>query len=126
MTCGSCAGGSEWKGPTDLTHRSARAGERTGGRADERDPWDSERRCVCVEEIGADKSDPLGSKRERGRVSGRERAPTGEGHLPGRAGARARARARAAGLAWASWAKMGFSIFLEFPNAFYFIYSRVF
>jgi hypothetical protein len=61
----SCSGGSEGKGPTDETHRSARANERTGGRAGKRDPWYSDRGCVRVGEIGADKSAPLGNERER-------------------------------------------------------------
>jgi hypothetical protein len=43
---GSCAGGLEGKGPTDGTHRSARASERMGGQADERVPLDSEGRCA--------------------------------------------------------------------------------
>ena len=64
---GSCAGGSEGKGPTDGTHRSARANERTDGRAGKRDPWYNERGCVRVGEIGADKLAPLGSERERER-----------------------------------------------------------
>jgi hypothetical protein len=58
-------------------------------------------------------------------VSECERAPTGGGRLSGRAGARARARVRA-GPAGLIWAEMGFSIFLEFPNAFLFIFSSVF
>jgi hypothetical protein len=33
--------------------------------------------------------------------------------------------AREAGLRWACWAKLRFSIFLEFPVAFLFIFSRV-
>jgi hypothetical protein len=57
-------------------------------------------------------------------VSECERAPTGGGCLSGRAGARARARMRA-GPAGLIWAEMGFSIFLEFPNAFLFIFSSV-
>jgi hypothetical protein len=43
---GSCAGGLEGKGPTDATHRSARASERTSVQADERGPRDSETRCT--------------------------------------------------------------------------------
>jgi hypothetical protein len=58
-------GGSEGKGPTDGTHRSARANERMGGRAGKRDQWYSERSCGRVGEIRADKSAPLGSERER-------------------------------------------------------------
>jgi hypothetical protein len=87
-THGSCSGGLEGKSPTDGTHGSTRAGEQTSGRADERGPRDSGRRCARVEEIGADKAAPLGSERERGRESGREKALTDGG----RAGAWARAR----------------------------------
>jgi hypothetical protein len=65
-TRGSCAGGSEGKGPTDGTQWSARASEQTSDRADEWGPRDSKRRCAC-EEIGANKSAPLGSERERGK-----------------------------------------------------------
>jgi hypothetical protein len=43
VTHGSCVGGLRGKGPTDGTHGSTRAGERTGGRANERGPWDNER-----------------------------------------------------------------------------------
>jgi hypothetical protein len=81
-TRGSCAGGSGGKGPTDGTHGSARAGERTGCRADERGPRDSERKCARAEEIGVDKSSPLGSEREREK---RERGPpVREGRTHGR------------------------------------------
>jgi hypothetical protein len=83
-TRGSCTGGSEGKGPTDGTHGSMRAGERTSGRADERGPRDSGRRCARVEEIGADKAAPLGSDRERGRERAREGADRrGEGWRAG-------------------------------------------
>jgi hypothetical protein len=34
--------------------------------SDRRDPWVSEGRCACVEEIGADKWAPLGSERDKG------------------------------------------------------------
>jgi hypothetical protein len=61
----SCTGGSEGQGPTDRTHRSARVNERTSGRAGKRDPRDSERSCVSAGEVGADKSAPPGSGRER-------------------------------------------------------------
>jgi hypothetical protein len=45
-----------------------------------------------AKEIGANKSTPLGSERERGkRESGRKKALTGGGRLSGRAGVRARA-----------------------------------
>jgi hypothetical protein len=73
-THGSCAGGFEGKGPTDGTHRSARAGKRIGFCADERGPRNSERRHVHADEISADKSSPLGSERERGKS---ERAQEG-------------------------------------------------
>jgi hypothetical protein len=106
-TRGSCSGGSDGNGPTDGTHRSARVGERTGGRADERGLRDSERGSALT-------SQPHWAARGRGgRVSGRERAPTGGGRLSGRAGARA-------GSAGLIWAEIGFSIFLEFPIAFLF------
>jgi hypothetical protein len=61
----SCTGGLERKGPTDGTHRSARANERMGGRASKWDLWDSERSCASAGEVGADKSAPPGSGRER-------------------------------------------------------------
>jgi hypothetical protein len=77
-TRGSCAGGSEGKGLTNGTHRSTRAGERTGFCADEWGPQNSERRHVRVDEIDADKSAPLGSERERGKSEGaRERRQVG-------------------------------------------------
>jgi hypothetical protein len=78
-------------GLTDETHRSARAGERTGSRADERGPRNNEGRCACVERTSADRSTPAGSERERGK---RERAwddverlgpPVREGQTRGRA-----------------------------------------
>jgi hypothetical protein len=53
------------EGSDRRTHRSARANERTGGRAGKWDPWYSERGCVRVGEIGADKSVPLGNEQER-------------------------------------------------------------
>jgi hypothetical protein len=88
------------------THRSVRANERTGGRADKRDPWSSERGCVRVGEIGADKSAPLGSERERER---RERVgrlvPTGGVRLSGAAGA------RGTGPGGLAWAEMAFPFF---------------
>jgi hypothetical protein len=84
-------------------------GQRESGRACERN--------------GTDRTDPLGSGRERGeRACGRNRL-TGGGRLSARAGARARARA---GLAWANWAELAFSIFREFLMPFLFILSRVF
>jgi hypothetical protein len=76
-----------------------------------------------VEEIGADKSAPLDSEREREK---RERArddadrrglPVKKGWMHG--------RARETLPAWASWAEMVFSFFLEFIIAFifYFLYG---
>jgi hypothetical protein len=56
--------------PTSRAHRIERVGERTGNRADERGSRDSERRCVCEEEIGADKSAPPDTERERGERAG--------------------------------------------------------
>jgi hypothetical protein len=59
-----------WGGtvPIGGAHGTERAGERTGSRADERGPWDSERRCARAEETGADRSAPPGSERERERA----------------------------------------------------------
>jgi hypothetical protein len=77
-------------GGTVLTggaHRTERAGERIGSRADERGPWVRERMRVCTEEIGAKKLAPLGSERERERAS--RMALTGGVRLSGR-GRRAR------------------------------------
>jgi hypothetical protein len=51
--------------PTGEAHRTERAGERTGNRADGRGPRDSEGRPACAEETSADRSAPPGSKRER-------------------------------------------------------------
>jgi hypothetical protein len=94
---------------------SERAGEQTGFCADERGPRISER-GKRARMGSAPTSRPHQAARGReGRVSGRERAPTGGGRLSGRASARAQARAGPAGLIWA---KMGFSIFLEFPITF--------
>jgi hypothetical protein len=61
----SCTGGSERKGLTDGTHRSARANDRTSGWAGKQDPRDNERSCASAGEVSADKSAPLGSGRER-------------------------------------------------------------
>jgi hypothetical protein len=52
-------------------------------------------------------------------VSERKRAPTGRGRLSGRAVARVRERA-GDGPTRLIWAKMGFSIFLEFRITFLF------
>jgi hypothetical protein len=67
----SCMSGSEGKGPTDGTHRSPRANERTGGQAGKQDPRDNKRSCTSAGEVGTDKSVPLGSGRERGERAGR-------------------------------------------------------
>jgi hypothetical protein len=73
--------------PTDGTHGSARTGERTGDQADKRTPRDSERKCVCTEEFGADKLAPLGSERGRERSErGRGTALTGGGRLSKKGG----------------------------------------
>jgi hypothetical protein len=61
----SCTGGSEGKGPTDGTHRPARANERTSDWAGKRDPRDSERSCASAGEVGTEKSAPSSSGRER-------------------------------------------------------------
>jgi hypothetical protein len=50
---------------TGRAHEQARAGERTGVRADERGPRDREKGCAHAKEIGVDKAAPLGSERER-------------------------------------------------------------
>jgi hypothetical protein len=50
---------------TGGTHVPAKANDRMGGRADERGPRDSEREHARADEFGADRSAPLGSKRER-------------------------------------------------------------
>jgi hypothetical protein len=60
-----CTGGSEGKGLTDGTHRSARANKGTSDQAGKRDPQDSERSYVSEGEVGANKSAPPGSGRER-------------------------------------------------------------
>jgi hypothetical protein len=114
----SCTGGSEGKGPTDRTHRLARAHERTSGRASKRDPWYSERDCVRVGEISADKSAPLGSERERERE---ESARADWCRHAGSAcqGRQARRRGRAGGWAW--WARLGrngFSFVSRISNCF--------
>jgi hypothetical protein len=96
------------------------SGERTGSRADERGPQNSERRCA-PEEISADKSAPLGSERERG-----ERAGAGWCRQAGTTCQReagARGGGGLDGPIWAVWAKIRFSIFLEFQNAFLFLFS---
>jgi hypothetical protein len=54
--------------PTGGAHGTKRAGKRTGSRADDWGPWDSERRPACAEETGADRSAPPGSERERERA----------------------------------------------------------
>jgi hypothetical protein len=70
-----------------------------------------------AEEIGADKSTPLGSERERGEESGLEKALTGGDCVLGE-----RWRAGEAGPRWAYWAEMWFSIFLKFLMAFLFYF----
>jgi hypothetical protein len=62
------AGGSGGTALTGGAHGTERAGERTGSRADERGPWDRERRLACTEKTSADKSAPPRSERERERV----------------------------------------------------------
>jgi hypothetical protein len=112
----SCMGGSEGKGPTNGTHRSATTNERTGGRAGKRDPRDSDRSCVSVGEVGADKSAPLGSGGERERESGRAGADMRSPPVTG---------CRRVGLGW-----LGLKWLFLFPRIFqllfYFIFSRVF
>jgi hypothetical protein len=116
----SCTGGLERKGPTDGIHRSARTNERTSGRAGKRDPRDSKRSCTSVGEVGADKSAPLGSGRERERKA-RGRAGADRRGPPVRGG-------RRAGLGLMGW--LGTKWLFLFPGIFqllfYFIFSRVF
>jgi hypothetical protein len=103
-----------------MAHGSAIAAERTGGRADERGPWDRERGGDAhAKEIGANKSTPLGSERERGK---REREWAQEGidgwGPPVRESWRAGARG-GDGLIGLNW---GFLIFWNFPLLFHFIF----
>jgi hypothetical protein len=51
-----------------------------GGRSNKRDPRDNERSCACAVEVGADRSAPLSSGREReestrARVGANRRGP---------------------------------------------------
>jgi hypothetical protein len=46
-------------------HVSAKANDRTGGRADEQGPRDSERKNAHADEFGADRPGPPGTERER-------------------------------------------------------------
>jgi hypothetical protein len=90
----SCTGCSEGKSPTDGTHRLARVNERTGDRAGQRNPRDSERSSMSAGKVGADKLAPLGSGRER---RARGRAGADMRGLPVRGGRRTGAGARGAG-----------------------------
>jgi hypothetical protein len=67
----------------------------------------------CAKER-ADKRDPGGREREGEGMQARELPLTGGFHRSNGAGA------RGAGLAWASWAQLGFSIFREFLMPFLF------
>jgi hypothetical protein len=109
----SCTGGSEGKGPTDGTHRSVRANERTGGRVGKRDPWDSERSCASAGEVGADKSAPLSSGRE-----GEESAWAG---WRDRQGPAVRG-GRRAGLGLMGWLGSKWLFSRDFPIAFLFYF----
>jgi hypothetical protein len=94
-----------------------------GGRAGKRDPRDSERSCACADEVGADRSAPLGSGRER-EESVRVRAGTDRWGPPFRG-----RRARAGGLSGSSWAAQAEWLFLFlgiFQLLFFFIFYRVF
>jgi hypothetical protein len=99
--------------PIGRTHGSARAGERTGGRADEWGPRGRERgahaRGVWRRQVG-----PTGQREREQAWNGADRRgpPVKEG----------RAGVREAGPAWASWAELAFSFFLEFIIAFLFIF----
>jgi hypothetical protein len=117
----SCTGGSERKGLTDGTHRSARANDRTNGWAGKRDPRDNERSCASAGEVSADKSAPLGSGRGR---RARGQAGIDRRGLPVR-GSRC-VGARGAGPDGLAWAEMAFPFLGIFQLIFYFIFSRVF
>jgi hypothetical protein len=69
----------------------AKANGRTGGRADERGPRNSDRKNVCADEFGANNSGPpssgRGRERERECVRRRGRSLAGGVHLSGDAGA---------------------------------------
>jgi hypothetical protein len=83
--------------PIGGAHITEKAGERMVNRADERGPWDSERRHACAEETGADKSSPTGQREGEKGARGHGLAPTGGDHLSERGG-----RARCLdGLDWA-------------------------
>jgi hypothetical protein len=123
ISVGVRAGPQRFTGKAELTRRSngsARAVEQIGGWADEWGPRDSERRCARMEEIGADKSAPPGSERERGGESEREKALTGGDRLSGegwRAGAGLRWPS------WAVWAEMWFFYFPGISNGFSILFS---
>jgi hypothetical protein len=81
----------EGAGLTCRAHEPARAGERMGGRADER-THGTERKGVHTRRRSASTRQPHWEARGREeRKSGRERALTSGGHPLGRAGARVRA-----------------------------------
>jgi hypothetical protein len=61
--------------PTGGAHGTKRVGERMVSRADERGPWDSERRSACAKETGT------GQREGEKGAHGRGLAPTGGDHL---------------------------------------------
>jgi hypothetical protein len=101
VVCGRFGGGGEGTGPTDRTHGSARAGERTGGRADEWGMRDRERARACVWREVAPTGRPHRSARGiEGSESGRGTMLTGGDRLSGR-GRRVGEGAREARPRWA-------------------------
>jgi hypothetical protein len=75
------------------------------------------------EEIGVDRSAPLGSERERESARERRLPLTGGVRLSGGAGTRARGLA---GPSWAGWVAFTFSFSLDFLIPFLFLFYRVF
>jgi hypothetical protein len=101
LCAGGSGGGGEGTGPTDRTHGSARAGERTGGRADEWGMRDRERARACVWREVAPTGRPHRSARGiEGSESGRGTMLTGGDRLSGR-GRRVGEGAREARPRWA-------------------------
>jgi hypothetical protein len=96
---------------TDGTHVPAKANDRTGGQADERGPWDNERKHARAYEFGAGRLAPLGSVREGERRHTLDRL-TGAACQGRKADAHAwaRARPRWAELGWLG--QFGFFLFL--------------
>jgi hypothetical protein len=104
-----CTGGSEGKGLTDRTHRSARANERTGGRAGKRD-LGTAREVVCVWVRSAPTSRPRWAASERERRSSEQTGADRRG--PPVRGDR-RAGTRGAGPGGLAWAEMAFPFLIS-------------